>query len=270
MLKELDSILEGRIVENASPEKLYLEHLARYKFASSYCNGKVVLDIGCATGFGSNYLTKSAKSVVGLEIDEETFAYAANRYRCENLRFVQGDAIDLPFPNEHFDVVVSFLVIEHIKESNKFLEAVQIVLKRGGIAIFATPNRKVYSLFHKRTHCNTKQQSPAKHFKEFDPQELCMFLKDYFADVHLYGQNNLGLVGFIIIFLRTMILALAAKVLSLLPKGTKVAARRLLGYRTSLQSYELSTGIAEKQIGSLEDGLFKRSKHIIAVCENSF
>ena len=48
---------------------------------------------------------------------------------------------DLPFADQSFDVVISNHVIEHMTNADKHLSEIGRVLKDGGIAYLATPNR---------------------------------------------------------------------------------------------------------------------------------
>ena len=55
---------------------------ARYKFAMKMIgnlyepNEKAILDLGCSDGFGTYYVAEFAKSVLGVDFDEEAIAYA--------------------------------------------------------------------------------------------------------------------------------------------------------------------------------------------------
>jgi tRNA/tmRNA/rRNA uracil-C5-methylase (TrmA/RlmC/RlmD family) len=54
-----------------------MEHLHRYFFARAFARGKDVLDIASGEGYGSAYLAKVARSVVGVEINPESVAHAS-------------------------------------------------------------------------------------------------------------------------------------------------------------------------------------------------
>lgn len=64
----------------------------------------------------------------------------------------------LPFPNNHFDIVLSDFVLEHVENPLHFMHEVYRVLKPGGSFFFRTPNKFHYvsiigrytpHLFHK-------------------------------------------------------------------------------------------------------------------------
>ena len=93
------------------------------------------------------------------------------------------DATKLGFDDETFDVVTSFQVIEHVRDSSKFLLEIKRVLKKTGIALISTPNKKTYSP-------NTLKPENPFHVKEFYPDELNELLKTYFDEVEILGVNQ--------------------------------------------------------------------------------
>jgi ubiquinone/menaquinone biosynthesis C-methylase UbiE len=92
-----------------------------------------------------------------------------------------ADAVNLPFPDQSFDAVVSFEVIEHVLDYHKYLSEVFRVLKRDGIFILSTPNRRVASP-------NGTLSNP-DHCREFDPDEFKDVLAKQFTSVALYGHR---------------------------------------------------------------------------------
>ncbi len=72
--------------------------------------GKRVLDLGCGDGRLALGVAGYAKSVVGLDPDQELIADATERAReagLRNTRFVVGAGQALPFDDGSFDVVIS-------------------------------------------------------------------------------------------------------------------------------------------------------------------
>ena len=67
---------ERMIPEFNEGEEIYLEHITRYIFASQFIKDKIVLDIACGSGYGSDYLLKNgARKVIGVDISKETVEY---------------------------------------------------------------------------------------------------------------------------------------------------------------------------------------------------
>ena len=84
---------------------------------------KKVIDIGCGYGFNK----KIVESVGGEWIGVEPFEGGAHT--------VIGDAQNLPFINNSFDVAIMDAVLEHIPEVDKAIKEVARVLKPGGIFV---------------------------------------------------------------------------------------------------------------------------------------
>ncbi len=138
---------ERYLPETVSPEISY-EHWHRYLFANQYIKGKVILDIACGEGYGSNFLSETAKKVLGVDISEESIIHASSKYLKDNLEFRQGSASSVPIKGKSiFDVIISFETIEHISEVDQglFLNEVKRLLKPQGIFLVSTPNKFLYS-----------------------------------------------------------------------------------------------------------------------------
>jgi GT2 family glycosyltransferase/SAM-dependent methyltransferase/glycosyltransferase involved in cell wall biosynthesis len=125
--------------------QIAFEHYHRYCLARDLVSGLDVLDVAAGEGYGSALLAGVARSVVGVEIDPDSVRHAQEAYRFRNLRFVQGDAAQMPLPDNCVDVVVSFETLEHLPDQEKFLSEVRRVLRPGGLFLVSTPDRLVYS-----------------------------------------------------------------------------------------------------------------------------
>jgi SAM-dependent methyltransferase len=170
-----------RIVPDEEPTGIVALHLKRYLFAEPYCAGKVVLDAGCGTGYGSAELARVAGRVVGVDVDADAVAYARSRYGGENVEFEAMDVASLAFDDASFDVVVSFETIEHLPDRDAFLREVARVLRPEGTFVVSTPNAP-------RT---TEQPENPHHRVEYSREDFEHLLSDRFARVELYGQRRL-------------------------------------------------------------------------------
>jgi SAM-dependent methyltransferase len=90
---------------------------------SEICRGKHVVDIGC--GYGRNRIIVEAAG--GTWVGVEPFEGGAHT--------VVGDAENLPFESNTFDVAIMDAVLEHIPDVGKAFSEVARVLKPGGIFI---------------------------------------------------------------------------------------------------------------------------------------
>jgi ubiquinone/menaquinone biosynthesis C-methylase UbiE len=210
-MNKLDFTRE-RVVPNKTPYGTYQEHINRYTFAANYVKDKVVLDIACGTGYGSSYMkSKGAKKIVGADISQDALDYAQMHYNREGITFERLDATKTNYPNNCFDVIVSFETIEHLRDYKKYLEEMQRVLRPGGLFICSTPNKYISSPF------TNKPVNPF-HFREFYPNEFYTLIQEYFPHVQKYAQ----------LFLRpkdkaiSTTLIIGSRMLTLLPFGDKI------------------------------------------------
>ena len=95
---------------------------------------------------------------------------------------MQADAMKgLPFPDDYFDVIVSFETIEHLDDYRNFLGECARTLKEKGVLIFSTPNK------FRDILPSVKWQYPS-HVHEFSSGEFSRLMKEFFLDVEQYNQ----------------------------------------------------------------------------------
>lgn len=158
-----------------------IEHLHRYALALEYVVDKVVLDLASGEGYGSNLLATSAKLVHGVDLSSEAIEHSKKKYSKDNLFFTQGNAVNIPFENESFDVVVSFETIEHHDQHNEMMQEILRVLKKDGILIISSPDKLNYS-----DKINYKNEF---HVKELYSIEFFELLSTYFKFVTFLNQK---------------------------------------------------------------------------------
>ena len=94
------------------------------------------LDVGCAYGYLLKEAVDKGISAYGVDIS----AFALEQVPEIRSRLVRGLANDLPFPDEFFDVVTAFDLVEHLPEPEAGLAEMARVLKGGGVLLFSTPD----------------------------------------------------------------------------------------------------------------------------------
>jgi 2-polyprenyl-3-methyl-5-hydroxy-6-metoxy-1,4-benzoquinol methylase len=164
-------------------------HFRAYQYASDYCRGKIVLDIGSGDGYGSHYLCGVAKSVTGLDYSAEAVQYAREKYPKVNLTYRQLDVKNLFTISDKFEVVCCFQVIEHLADTDSFLKNIRALLASNGVFIVST--------------CNIKDASPGQttpankfHVKEYAYQEFKDLLDKHFGSVHIVGLKRTARLNF--------------------------------------------------------------------------
>jgi 2-polyprenyl-3-methyl-5-hydroxy-6-metoxy-1,4-benzoquinol methylase len=126
------------------PDENFTNHLKVYKFAAQLCSGKDVLDVGCGTGYGAQFLANSARSVIGIDLSRQAIRYANGRYLDSNIRFLRMDAEQLKFGDRSFDFVISSENFEHLHDQRANLREISRILRDEGMLLLATPNREMF------------------------------------------------------------------------------------------------------------------------------
>ena len=160
---------------------LYLIHLATYKYCIPFIRGKVVLDYGCGTGYGTSLISEYCTQITGIDISPEALSYAQSHFSAPNLNYLQikpAEIAPLPFSDRSFDVILSFQVIEHVQDISAYLRELDRVLAPDGRVAIATPDRSA-RLFSFQKPWNLW------HLREYTQTQLQDTLSEYFSDVNV-------------------------------------------------------------------------------------
>ena len=147
-----------------------------YVIAQEYVHGDL-LEVGCGEGRGIGLMLPKVASFTAIDKIEEALAKLRAQYP-------QGvfKRMDIPpfgdLPSNHYDVVVSFQVIEHIQDDTYFLKEIHRVLKPGGTALITTPNRSM-----------SLSRNPW-HIREYLPHELENLARTIFSEVTMKGISG--------------------------------------------------------------------------------
>ncbi|MFH1547036.1 MAG: class I SAM-dependent methyltransferase, partial [bacterium] len=93
-----------------------------------------VLEIGCGNGVDSVAFGKKGAKVIGIDISPEAIKVAKQNNTLSNVKFQVGDAENLVFADNQFDLVYSMAVL-HSSDLSKSLGEVSRVLKDNGEAL---------------------------------------------------------------------------------------------------------------------------------------
>lgn len=264
-----DEAMERLVLDETVDSFVVQTHIGRYVFAAQFVTDKTVLDLACGTGYGSHYLAgQGAENTIGSDISFDAINYARKTYNAANLQFVLADATKMPFNGDSFDVITSFETIEHIKLYNLYLSECRRVLKKDGLFLCSTPNKKVTAVYYPPNQY---------HVEEFYPIDFLDMLQSFFGEVHLFGQVKENLLKF-----------KANQTLDRIVKSSRLRSLREMGLaiqptiREILKSdaqetVSLQKSFEEVNFGSLTSDRFKvksfadrvtaASTYIVAVCQ---
>ncbi len=99
-----------------------------------------VLDIGCGAGLLTNAIA-SFHEVWGIDCSQESLDVAKKFDPTKTVKYMQADALALPFKDHSFDVVCAMDILEHVEDAQALIQEASRVLKDQGLFFFHTFNR---------------------------------------------------------------------------------------------------------------------------------
>jgi SAM-dependent methyltransferase len=169
----------GERVNPDFPSENFSNHKKVYLFFSQLASNKIVLDVGCGTGYGTAILAEHAAQVIGIDNSKSAIRFAKRRY--PKVDFRQMNAQQLRFPDGFFDLIFSSENFEHLPDQASHLRELRRVLKKDGLCFIATPNPEAFA---------GNKQNPF-HSKENTYQELIELFRPVFKDF-LIVENSLS------------------------------------------------------------------------------
>jgi ubiquinone/menaquinone biosynthesis C-methylase UbiE len=106
--------------------------------------GRDVIDVACGTGWWDLFLSETAKSITGLDINDDVLEIArSKKYACP-ARFQRGDAYQPPFGPESFDGALATFWLSHIPKArlHEWIDTLHRLL-RPGSRVFMADNTNV-------------------------------------------------------------------------------------------------------------------------------
>jgi SAM-dependent methyltransferase len=100
---------------------------------------ETVLDFGCGAGRLVEAMQRRGVSAYGCDV----MSYVAEDNSVPRSRFAQlsFDPYRLPYPDNHFDAVISTSVLEHAQNVNEVFSEIHRILKPGGWSLHLFPSR---------------------------------------------------------------------------------------------------------------------------------
>ncbi|MBU2542453.1 methyltransferase domain-containing protein [Patescibacteria group bacterium] len=114
---------------------------------------KKILDVGAGTGRLCVRMARLGAEVTALDISSVMMESLKSKVKSHTqgasvsseksrLEIFVGDAEDLPFEDESFDIVIATFLIVHLKDLHRFFDEVYRVLKPGGLFLVTNINQR--------------------------------------------------------------------------------------------------------------------------------
>ncbi|MGC9060497.1 MAG: class I SAM-dependent methyltransferase, partial [Thermoplasmata archaeon] len=105
-------------------------------------NVELALDVASGPGILTCALAKTWQNakIYGIDLSTEMIEYSkrkAEKKKCNNVEFVHGNALAMPFADRKFDVIVCRGFLKVVSERRKLLAECERVLKESGVFFFS-------------------------------------------------------------------------------------------------------------------------------------
>lgn len=115
-------------------DKQIIKWLLSYGVKNKYC-----LDIGPGTGRWLQFLKDNeAANLCAIDISEESLKRCSSL--CNKTQKADIEKDDFIFESDYFDIIISFMTLEHLRDPSKFLSEIFRVSKNGTLVLMTIPN----------------------------------------------------------------------------------------------------------------------------------
>ena len=143
-------------------DPVYPRETTRYLWANRNLKenllGQYVLEIGCSTGYGSQFLPNNVR-YLGLDYDPTIISVANEQEWGYNASFIQADINT--YPLEQYDTIIAFELIEHLDNG---LEIAQMLKNHCRRLLLTTPHNEPVGFWGEHHKLHGLNES---HFPDF-------------------------------------------------------------------------------------------------------
>ncbi len=113
-----------------------LNNIANFEFPLT---GGKILDFGCNAGLFLSEAKESGYEAYGIELSEAAVDYARKKFGIDSIKIGKEEKMN-DFPDNYFDVITAFDVLEHLLSPASILDKIYSKLKPGGIFVATFPD----------------------------------------------------------------------------------------------------------------------------------
>lgn len=139
-------------------------HISRYTMIRQWCHGNIV-DCACGCGYGTFLISENpdVDHVYGIDSSDEAIQWAASNFSSEKISFINNSFFNLNIVPKPIDILISIETIEHIKDTQKYIETIKNLQIKEIMISYPTK---------KSTHFNKF------HYHDFQPEEIYNLFKN--------------------------------------------------------------------------------------------
>ncbi len=140
---DLDGMQERLCLEVRDEAERYCIQLYQHAAAGIDLRGKDVVEVSCGRGGGASFVKRylKAKTVTAIDLSANQIEFCQRVHRVPGLRFLRGNAEDIPLPDECVDAIVNIEASCHYQDTAKFFREVFRLLRPGGHFVYADMHR---------------------------------------------------------------------------------------------------------------------------------
>jgi len=165
------------------------EQLLMEKEMKEYLAGTNLIDIGCGTGYWTSRVSETAKSIVGIDINQSVLDIALNKtYKCPT-EFKIMDAYNIQYPEKTFTGSLASFWLSHVRLENLDQWIIQMHKKlKPNARVFISDNSYIErisgELIRKADDKNTYR------LRTLNDGSKHLIIKNYFTKEELYTIFN--------------------------------------------------------------------------------
>ena len=133
------------------------------------------LDVGCSAGFVVAAAKQAGFDAFGVEVEAAAVRYASGVLKLANVRV--GTLEEQNYPDQHFDVISMYDVIEHVPDLNRVVAELRRIIKPDGVIEIRTPDLRHWQT--PKDLSDWKEVKPSEHLYYFDAKTLTQLFANH-------------------------------------------------------------------------------------------